>query len=149
VFRVFCANCARTIAFGLLVIAIIFNASAQPAPDPSPQTPPVVSGVIRMPLISPEQADQFFASRNVPQSNVSAPRSWPPGDQPQQILGIAPSLGHELPTEEPPTGFSRADFALAKSRDDKNQALIDSPITFRGAPASTGVREQPPQVVKP
>ena len=104
-----------------------------------------------MPLIPPEQADQFFANRIVPQSSVPGQTSAPfAAGQSQQILGVAPILGHDLPTEaEKPNGFDRADFAVRKPTNDKNQTITNDPLHFSGSSASTAVREQPPEVAKP
>jgi hypothetical protein len=151
VFRVVCASFARFIAFSLLSVASIHGVSAQPTPSSSAQNSPVVSGVIRMPLISPEKADQFFANRIVPQSSVPGQTSAPfAAGESQQILGVAPILGHELPTDaEKPNGFDRADFAVRKPMNDKNQTIVNRPLNFSGSPAGTAVREQPPEVAKP
>jgi len=150
VFRVFRASCAYVIAFGLMNLPVKYDLSAQPLPNPVPQTGPVVSGIIRMPLVSPEQADQFFANRSVPQSAVPAQSASPSDGPPQRILGVPPMLGHELPMDaQPPEGLGRADFAVRKLRDDKDRTIADHPGTFRNSPTAVGVREEPPMLGKP
>jgi len=111
--------------------------------------PPV--GWLHMPPVSPEQADQFFANRTVPPSDVPPPAAAPPG-QPPQALNVEPVLGHELPTDAmTPAGFPRADFAIAKPGGDKKQSPLSHKAIGEGdrSPGTAVIPEQPPTIGKP
>jgi hypothetical protein len=146
VFRVFCASCARIIVVILASIFTNFEVLAQPGPDfPRHNTPAIVV----MPPVTPEQANGFFARRIVPESNVPAPPRSSSSGAPEEIPVIAPILGHEFSTVDPPFGFGRADFAIPKSKDNKDRMDTNAHAVVGKAPPGTAVREEPPQVSKP
>ncbi len=72
-----------------------------------------LSGNLEMPLVSPEQAADFLAKRVVPKSDMPELKAAPTAAGLVK-LNVAPVLGHDLPTEKmTPSGFPRADFAVA------------------------------------
>jgi hypothetical protein len=131
------------VIFGLLLAgSFSIPASAQ-------NVPPV--GNLQMPLVPPEQADQFFATRVVPPSSV--PMTAPSGaaaTQPPQSVNVDPILGHDLPTDPVgPGGLPRADFAIAKPASDKTKAAASTAVVGAHAPATTVIHQQPPTIGKP
>src|SRR5262245_30250959 len=114
----------------------------------SAQTAPVV-GNLQMPLVSPQQAERFFATRAVPPSSLPAAKADQPAE-PLQAPIVEAVLGRELPTDAGPAGFPRADFAIAKPQDhDKKNLLGDTPTISRSAPSTTVIHEEPPVIGKP
>jgi len=116
------------------------------APALAQNSPPV--GNLRMPLVSPEQADQYFATRVVPPSD--APKTAPAAasTQPPQSVNVDPVLGHELPTDRvSPWGFPRADLPMAKPGGNEKRPAVSSTAVV--APPATGpavIRQQVPTI---
>jgi len=136
-------GCNGAVILGLLL------AGSFAVPVSAQGVPPV--GNLQMPLVSPEQADQFFATRVVPPSSVPtmAP-SAAAATQPPQAVNVDPILGHDLPTDPvAPGGFPRADFAIAKPASEKAKAAASAAVVGAHAPATTVIHQQPPTVGKP
>jgi hypothetical protein len=110
--------------------------------------PPV--GSLQMPLVSPQQADQYFATRVVPPSDVPAAAPLAAA-QPLQQLNVDPVLGHELPSDGATAmGVPRADFAAAKPGGEQKKSALGDQITVRArAPSTAVIHEQPPVIGKP
>jgi hypothetical protein len=107
-------------------------------------------GSVQIPPVSPEQAQQLFATRVVPPSSVPAVTSAAAPAQPLQSVNVEPVLGHDLPTDASVGGFSRADFAIAKPDDArKKSAAVSNAVVGRSAPATTVIQEQPPVIGRP
>ena len=110
------------------------------------------AGILQLPPVTPQQADQFFATRVVPPSN--APAIAPSASlaaQPLQSLNVAPVLGHELPTD-PVTalGLPRADFATAKPGAERTPSAIgDAAVVGPRTPGTAVIPQQPPTIGKP
>jgi len=113
------------------------------------QTAPTV-GNLKMPLVTPQQADAFFANRVVPPSDVPA-QPAATSREPLQSVNVDPVLGHELPTDPmTPAGLPRADFATAKpGGGEKKSPIGDSAVVGPQAPASAVIRQEPPVIGKP
>ena len=126
-----------------LLILAFMGGLAIPASAQS--TPPV--GMLQMPLVSPQQADQYLATRVVPPSDVP-PITPSTTAQPPQAVNVDPVLGHDLPTDEmTPSGMPRADFAIAKPDAEKTKRAAGS-ATGAGprAGATTTIRQQVPTI---
>lgn len=107
-------------------------------------------GSVQIPPVTPEQAQQLFATRAVPPSSVPAAAPADASAQPLQSVNVEPVLGHDLPTDASVGGFSRADFAIAKPDDArKKSATVSNAVVGRSAPATTVIQEQPPVIGKP
>jgi len=144
------------IGFSLAALLTAQSATAQSAPSPNAVAPnaasqnaprdPVV-GRLHMPLVTPEQAAQFFSGRTVPASHAegadraAAARAHQPPQLPQ-AANVEPANGHERPTgAKTPGGFARADFAIAAP-----------PASAPTSPAGDGVgpsRQQAPRPEAP
>lgn len=107
-------------------------------------------GNVQMPLVSPEQAAQFFATRVVPPSSVPALAPAAASAQPPQSVNVEPILGHDLPTTASEGGFPRADFAIAKPDDGKKKSpAVSAAVVASRPPSATIIQEQPPVIGKP
>jgi hypothetical protein len=88
------------------------------------------SGVWHIAPVTPDEAAPLMRSRVVPPSDVPASvgASHRPTEAPERI-NVEATLGHDLPTEPPPPGFSRADFAtkrMEKRAVDRQSLSFDS-----------------------
>ena len=146
---------SRKHSIGLVAIlsAVVAGGTAAaqtvPAPAASSSVAPI-DGQMQMPLVSPQQAEQFFATRVVPPSTLQAPAAAP-SSGPLQALNVDPILGHELPTDAvSAAGFPRADFAIAKPKEaNKKSPLGDTAAISPSGPSTTVIREEPPVIGKP
>jgi len=130
-----------------LLILLTLPAGFVGPPAYAQNTP--ATGNLQMPAVSPQQAEQFFATRTVPPSDVPAAKADQPAE-PLQAPIVDPVLGRELPTDAGSAGFPRADFAIAKPQDpDKKNLLGDTPTISRSAPSTTVIHEEPPIIGKP
>jgi hypothetical protein len=146
----------KTLSLLMFALSIGFTgsiANAQTAPSPaasvlSVQGAPVV-GNLQMPLVSPQQAEQFFAGRAVPPSNAPAIAGGA-SSPPPQPLNVDPILGHELPTDAvSAAGFPRADFAIAKPDDGNKKSAAGGAVAGQRGPSTTAIRQEPPVIGKP
>jgi len=138
---------SRKNSIGIVVILSAVVAAATAAAQSRPAV-----GNLQMPPVSPQQAEQFFATRTVPPSDVPAiaPLGAPPS-QPPQKLDVEPVLGHDLPADPvTPGGLPRADFATAKpGGEQQKRPDSDSIVVAPRAPDTTVIREEPPVFGKP
>ncbi|WFU66696.1 hypothetical protein [Bradyrhizobium brasilense] len=99
-----------------------------------------------MPLISPEQAAQMLGSRTIPPSDAPAPVVNGRAQAPEAV-NVPAVLGHELPSDTTtPSGFPRADFAVAKPVVDKAKGAMSGAMASPKAPSTAIIREQPPLI---
>jgi len=120
------------------------------APACAQNTPAV--GILQMPPVTPQQAEEFFATRVVPPSNVPAIAPSARSDsQPLQSLDVAPVLGHELPSDPvTPSGLPRADFATASPGAERtHDAIGGTAVVAPHSPGTAVIPEQPPTIGKP
>ena len=138
---------SRKHSIGIVVIlsAVVAGATA------AAQSQPAV-GILQMPAVSPQQADEFFATRVVPPSNVPAIAPSARSDsQPLQSLDVAPVLGHQLPSDPvTASGLPRADFATAKPGAERtHNAIGGGAVVGPHSPGTAVIPEQPPTIGKP
>ncbi|MEH2500325.1 hypothetical protein V1294_006804 [Bradyrhizobium sp. AZCC 1678] len=120
-------------------------AMAQSTPTGAAQPP---ASNVQMPLVSPEQAAAFFATRSAAPSDAPPLSSRPPAD-PIQPLPIEPVLGHPLPTDATTaSGMARADFAIAKPDKVKGNGVASGTDGPASSPSTTVIREVPPLIGK-
>lgn len=113
----------------------------------SAQSMPTV-GNVQIPPVTPQQADQFFATRVVPPSSVPAVAPAAASAQPPQSVNVDPILGHDLPTDAmTEAGLPRADFAIAKSDGEKKKRSVAGAAAVSSGTPSTAVIQQPPPVI--
>jgi hypothetical protein len=118
-------------------------AMAQSTPTRAAQPP---TSNLEMPLVSPEQAAAFFATRSVARSDAP-PLSLGPSAGPIQPLPIEPVIGHPLPTDATTaSGMARADFAIAKPDKVKGNAAAGGADGPASGSATTVIREAPPLI---
>jgi hypothetical protein len=131
------------------LLALTFIGGFAGGPALAQSVPPV--GNVQMPLVSPQQADQFFATRVVPPSSVSAVVPAVSSAQPLQSVNVDPILGHDLPTDAmSAAGLPRADFATARPDDEKKRSAVAGAAVVGGsAPSTTVIQQSPPVIGKP
>ena len=107
-------------------------------------------GTLQMPLVSPQQADQFFAGRAVPPSDVPATAPLA-ASQPLQSVNVDPVLGHDPPSDTvTASGLPRADFATATPGKEQKKSPLGNQVAVGARPPSTAViRQEPPVIGKP
>ncbi|MBY3328765.1 hypothetical protein HFO02_35385 [Rhizobium laguerreae] len=143
----------------LLLAATIFAgiAGSALAQQTSPNLDRPIIGDLKMPSVTPEEAERYLRARKVPQTDavpIAAAQSR--GDaKPLIRFNVETVLGHELPVSEiTADGLKRADFATAKpnasAADEKQRKDAMGPTAvIRPLASGAVIQEHPPTVGSP